>query len=157
MEIGIVSSDLADKPGEIVVEWKSTREKSREERCSRGKLQFGTVIGGYYHPDCFPYVQICDNESHQSTLCKEIDEWIKKGARLFQKAVEEGDLESAQFLYSKDKLVVDARNADGRAALHFACLRGNKEMVKWLLDELKMDIEKADEAGSRAIHHAAKA
>jgi len=86
---------------------------------------------------------------------KEIDAWIEKGSHLFLKAIEIGDLKNAQVLYKKDNSVVDAAlNSDGRTALHVACMRGQKDIVKWLLDDIKMDLEKPDNDGSRPIHHA---
>lgn len=93
-------------------------------------------------------------QSIRPAFNKEIDAWIAKGSDLFLKAVEIGDLRSAQLLF-KDRLVADAaRNAIGKTALHVACIMGRKDVVLWLLDEAKMDLEKPDNSGFRAIHHA---
>ena len=82
---------------------------------------------------------------------------MEVGTALFFKAVEIGDLRSAQILFKKDRSIADApRIADGITALHVACMTGQKELVQWLLDYVKMDVEKADHDGFRPIHHAAQ-
>ena len=49
---------------------------------------------------------------------------------------------------------MDARNPDGRTALHVACQQGHKEIVEWLLFEAGADLKVADKEGRRAVHHA---
>ncbi len=92
--------------------------------------------------------------TRSSSLREEINEWTKKGSDLFLKAVEEGDLEMAKFLYTKDREVIYACYEDGRTTLHVGCIKGHKEIVKWLVEVAQMVIEKPDESGYRAIHHA---
>ena len=69
-------------------------------------------------------------------------------------AIEKGEIQIAQFLFSMNGLVVDVCNVDGRTALHVACSKGYVNIVRWLLDIVKMDMEKPDNGGFRAIHHA---
>ncbi len=69
-------------------------------------------------------------------------------------AIEKGDFETSQFLYIKDALVVNARSLEGKTALHVACIKGDKKIVKWLLKFVKMDTETPDDGGYTAIHHA---
>ncbi len=93
----------------------------------------------------------------QPSFDGEIGAWMEVGTALFLKAVEIGDLRSAQLLFKKDRSIADApRIADGITALHVACMAGQKELVQWLLDYVKMDVEKADRDGFRPIHHAAQ-
>lgn len=165
MNPGVVISDELDKNGNILVEWITTGERSREERRSSSKLVFKNVVGGYYFPESLLSVNInIDGISNtiqasrrSSTLRKDINEWVKwvkEGPLLFMKSIEEGDIESAQFVLNKEKQVINTRNADGRTALHVACAKGHKCIVRWLLDVVKMDLEEPDVDGFRAIHHA---
>ncbi len=92
----------------------------------------------------------------QATFHAEIAACIDNGSSLFLKAVENGDLRGAQLLFEKgSKFIADAaRNADERTALHVACVKGHKDIVQWLLDAVKMDLEKEDRNGFRAVHDA---
>ncbi len=91
----------------------------------------------------------------QPSFDQEVEAWIGKGSHLFLKAIEIGDLKSAQVLYKKDNAVVYAAlNSVGRTALHIASMKDHKDIVRWLLDDIKMDLEKPDNDGSRPIHHA---
>ena len=94
----------------------------------------------------------------QPTFHTEIAAWIDKGSSFFLKAVEIGDLRSAQFLFEKgSKFIADsARNAGGKTALRLACSKGHKEIVQWLLDAVKMDLEEEDRNGFRAVHDTVK-
>ena len=93
-------------------------------------------------------------ETQQPSVEEEIVELIAKAVALFINAVNRGDLRVAKLLYNRSGVDVDARNADGRTALHVACQQGYKEIVDWLLDEAGADLEVTDKEGFRAIHHA---
>lgn len=43
--------------------------------------------------------------------------------------------------------VVDVKDANKRGALHFAAREGQTEVCKYLLEELKMDVNTQDEDG----------
>jgi len=109
-------------------------------RCSKSQLAIcakETVVGGHYSPECLPIVNdesIEKEQSIQPGLDEEITSWIEKGSTLFFKTVEIGDLKSAQLLFKNDKVVANARNADGKTALHVACIMGHKNIVEWLID-----------------------
>ena len=93
-------------------------------------------------------------ETLQPSVEEELVELISKGVALFINAVNRGDLRVAKLLLKRAGVDVDARNADGRTALHVACQQGYKEIIKWLLDVAKADLEVTDNEGLRAIHHA---
>lgn len=93
-------------------------------------------------------------ETLQPSVEEELVELISKGVDLFINAVNRGDLRVAKLLLNRAGVDVDARNTDGRTALHVACQQGHKEIIKWLLDVAKADLEVADNDGFRAIHHA---
>jgi len=101
-----------------------------------------------------PSVRMEEFQTIQPAFDKEIDAWIDQGSALLLKSVEIGDLRNAQRLFNEDKLIVDAAlNADGRTILHVACLKGHKDIVRWLLDSVKVQLEEPDDGGFRAIHH----
>ncbi len=158
MNIGVVYSDETDESGKILVEWTITGERSREERFSGEQLKFAAVIGGYYYPESLLCVKIRKDENKnaiQAFKSSTLDEWINIGAaRFFMEAIEKGEIEIAQFLFTMNGLVVDVCNVHGRAALHVACSKGHVNIVSWLLDIVKMDMEKPDDGGFRPIHHA---
>ncbi|XP_057763644.1 uncharacterized protein LOC130984959 isoform X2 [Salvia miltiorrhiza] len=52
--------------------------------------------------------------------------------------------------------VVDVKDANQRGALHFAAREGQTEVCKYLLEELKMDINTKDEDGDTPLTHAAR-
>ena len=86
---------------------------------------------------------------------KEIAEAIEKIVSVFMNAVGRGDLRAAKLLHLHHTIVADARNANGESALHVACTHGYKDIVEWLIDEVKVDLEKSSKIGHRPIHYAA--
>ncbi|XP_057763640.1 uncharacterized protein LOC130984956 [Salvia miltiorrhiza] len=52
--------------------------------------------------------------------------------------------------------VVDVKDANQRGALHFAAREGQAEVCKYLLEELKMDVNTQDEDGDTPLTHAAR-
>ncbi len=83
-------------------------------------------------------------------------EVLSKSTALFFKAVNRGDLRIAKLLYSRYGVDVNALNADGKTALQLASGKGHQEIVTWLLNETKVDLEKQSLNGWRAIHFAVK-
>jgi ankyrin repeat protein len=47
--------------------------------------------------------------------------------------------------------VADIKDANKRGALHFAAREGSTEVCKYLLEELKLDVDTKDEDGMRLI------
>ena len=95
-------------------------------------------------------------ETNHSDLEAELVEAIIKNEVLFFKAVDRGDLRIAKLLHNRYGVDVDALNADGKTALQLASENGQIDMVQWLLNETKVDIEKPGMNGLRAIHCAVK-
>ncbi len=117
------------------------------------------VVGGHYSPECLAIVNdgsVDNDQAIKSALDADIASWtIEKGSSLFLKAVEIGDLESAQFLFKKDKFVANAPNVDGKTVLQVACTMGRKDIVEWLIDVVHVNLEDRNRDGSRrAIHYA---
>ncbi|PRQ41797.1 putative ankyrin repeat-containing domain, acetyltransferase A, auxiliary subunit [Rosa chinensis] len=54
------------------------------------------------------------------------------------------------------KTVDDIKDANKRGALHFAAREGQSEMCKYLLEELKLDVDTKDEDGDTPLIHAAR-
>ncbi|KAG6420159.1 hypothetical protein SASPL_116678 [Salvia splendens] len=52
--------------------------------------------------------------------------------------------------------VADVKDANQRGALHFAAREGQAEVCKYLLEELKMDVNTQDEDGDTPLTHAAR-
>ncbi|KAL1561868.1 hypothetical protein AAHA92_04518 [Salvia divinorum] len=52
--------------------------------------------------------------------------------------------------------VADVKDANQRGALHFAAREGQTEVCKYLLEELKMDVNTQDEDGDTPLTHAAR-
>ena len=73
---------------------------------------------------------------------------------LFFTAVEEGDLRNAKLLHDRHGVDAEARNPDGKTALHLATQRGYKELIDWLLNEAHVDVDQTDLKGYRATHFA---
>ncbi len=86
---------------------------------------------------------------------KDLAEWIEKGVSLFFNAVDKGDLSTAKLFNLHHTIVADARNANGESALHVACTHGYKDIAEWLIDDVKVDLEKSSKIGHRPIHYAA--
>ncbi|KAJ9682384.1 hypothetical protein PVL29_018324 [Vitis rotundifolia] len=52
--------------------------------------------------------------------------------------------------------VADVKDANKRGALHFAAREGRTEVCKYLLEELKLDVDAKDEDGETPLLHAAR-
>ncbi|XP_007030542.2 PREDICTED: ankyrin-1 [Theobroma cacao] len=54
------------------------------------------------------------------------------------------------------KTVADIKDANKRGAIHFAAREGKTEVCKYLLEELKLDVDTKDEDGETPLLHAAR-
>lgn len=54
------------------------------------------------------------------------------------------------------RTVADIKDANKRGALHFAAREGNTDICKYLLEELKLDVDMKDEDGETPLIHAAR-
>ncbi|CAK9166283.1 unnamed protein product, partial [Ilex paraguariensis] len=52
--------------------------------------------------------------------------------------------------------VADVKDANKRGALHFAAREGKTEVCKYLLEDLKLDVDTKDEDGETPLIHAAR-
>ncbi len=88
-----------------------------------------------------------------SALNRELLDLFSWEFALFFKAVNEGDLRTAKILYNRQLGVdVETRNSDGKTVLHIASRKGHTDLVEWLVEEAKVDVDKPDLKGFRAIH-----
>lgn len=69
-------------------------------------------------------------------------------------AASEGDAAKLRKLLTEDSSTKDAKDSEGRTALHFACGYGELDCVKVLL-EFEADIDALDENKNTALHYAA--
>ncbi|XP_048140750.1 putative ankyrin repeat protein RF_0381 [Rhodamnia argentea] len=53
------------------------------------------------------------------------------------------------------RAIADAKDDKGRGALHFSAIEGNMELCKYLLEELKLDVNPKDVVGDTPLHYAA--
>ena len=93
-------------------------------------------------------------QSPNPSIDKERLDLAAKLVALFFRAVEEGDLRNAKLIHERHGVDAEARNPDGKTALHLATQRGYKGLVDWLSDEAKVDVNQPDSKGNRAIHFA---
>jgi len=77
-------------------------------------------------------------------------------ASIFNDAVLRGDSSTTKLLHSGYGADLNGRNSEGFAALHLACKLGHEDIVQWLIQQEKTDLELADNLGYRAIHHCVK-
>jgi len=93
----------------------------------------------------------------KSQLDKEFDDYISKGIKLLFRAAENGNLQIIKDLFSNQKMLINALNSTGMTVLQIACQKGRENVVQWLLDEAKVNIdERNTRNGFRAIHYAVK-
>ena len=97
----------------------------------------------------------------KSCLDVEIEDFVRNSivtsVQFFFRAVHSGNLPAVKTLYSHYKMDVDALDVNhGMSALHVACKNGYLDLVEWLLNEVKANLEVQDKNGFRAIHFAVK-
>ena len=69
-------------------------------------------------------------------------------------AAEAGDLAAVKSLIEKDAALLESRNSDGSTPLHIACMQGNLELARYLLEK-GADPLAGDNEDSKPIHVAA--
>jgi len=143
------------------------------------KGAIGRVIGvDYEYPSGKLFLQFDNPEIHQwlpkstslpsawmdliqpanPALDEEFLELVSMEVSLFLKAVDGGDLRIAKLIHIRRGLVdfgaVEFSSPEGKTPLHVAAEKGHMDVVQWILEELKVDIDKPDAKGFRAIHYA---
>lgn len=93
-------------------------------------------------------------QSPNPSIDKERLELASKQVALFFRAVEVGDLRNAKLIHDHHGVDADVRNPEGKTALHLASKKGYQELIEWLLNEAKVDVDQPDSKGNRAIHFA---
>jgi ankyrin repeat protein len=68
-------------------------------------------------------------------------------------AVRDNDLEKLKELYASG-VTLESCNRFGESLLHIACRRGNTEMVKFLVEEVKVSVHIADDMNRIPLHDA---
>jgi ankyrin repeat protein len=76
-------------------------------------------------------------------------------AEPIHQAAGDGDIEGVKKCIEKNPKLLNARNPDGRTALHEAAAEGQAEIVEFLLSK-KADMNVKDKKGQTALHLAAK-
>jgi len=93
-------------------------------------------------------------QSPNPSIDKERLDLGAKLVALFFRAVGEGDLRNAKLIHERHGVDAEARNPEGKTALHLATQKGYIELIDWLLDEAKVDVNQPNSKGYRAIHFA---
>jgi len=65
-----------------------------------------------------------------------------------------GDLRVTKQLHIRHRIDVDVQNPEGLTPLIVAIRKGHTHIVDWLVNIVRVDVERADGRGFRAIHHA---
>ena len=105
----------------------------------------------WMEPYCDPTKTAVQHEEYLTECTTKIDSLITS----FFNAVDRGDLQLMKMLYTKLRIDLDALwNRRGMSALQVACERGYKNVVNWLIDIIKVDLNASDAEGLRAIHYA---
>ena len=102
----------------------------------------------------FFLTQVLKDGQGQATLEEKLARVDRQIATLFNDAVLGGDLSIAKLLHGRYGVDLNGRNEEGLAAIHLACILGHEDIIQWFVGEEKIDLEKADNLGYRAIHHA---
>ncbi|KAI5382609.1 hypothetical protein KIW84_070157 [Lathyrus oleraceus] len=76
--------------------------------------------------------------------------------RVLETALPITNLFSAKDWYNSMKTVEAIKDANKRGALHFAAFEGQTEICKYLLEDLKLEIDSRDDDGETALIHAAR-
>lgn len=87
---------------------------------------------------------------------EELEQIDFKVASVFANAVMKGDLRTAQTLYDKHSVDLNGPSTEMLAAIHVACQHGHENIIYWLIVVQADLMEKQDDFGNRAIHHAVR-
>lgn len=93
----------------------------------------------------------------KSAQTKSNDKLVRTEANLVVdmfEAVAHGDLRVTKQLHIRHRIDVDVQNPEGLTPLIVAIRKGHTHIVDWLVNEIRVDVERADGRGFRAIHHA---
>jgi ankyrin repeat protein len=81
---------------------------------------------------------------------------LKKSFEDLEKLISEGNLNKINILIDANPDLLNQRDPfNGNTALNFALVKGNLEVVKYLIDEKGVDVKKANYDGERVLHLAA--
>ena len=104
-------------------------------------------VAMYFPPSWLERVKMC--------VAKELRDLAAKTASLFYDAVRKGDLQTVRFLIRHHGFDVNSLYFNDMTALHLAIKEGQKEIVKFIIDQPQTDLEKQDNHSHyRAIHYA---
>ncbi|RZF46703.1 hypothetical protein LSTR_LSTR002566 [Laodelphax striatellus] len=133
--------------------WNSLGDMSREEAMNNYVMLVESLDPEWKSKSCdVPEKSSNQNWISVSTLATEdlplddsdktVYDWVKEGnVDMFKKFVRNEDINNI--------------DADGLGLIHWAADRGNLDVIKHLINNLKADIELRDEDGQTAIHYAA--
>lgn len=105
--------------------------------------------------DALPVLEndaVFEDES-ETGLYKQLVELTKEKVDLMFRVAFVGNLRIAKMLRFHG-MDMDERDSNGMTLLHIACQQGHKDFVDWLVHDIKVDVERADGKGFRAIHYA---
>ncbi|KAL3728073.1 hypothetical protein ACJRO7_032771 [Eucalyptus globulus] len=88
---------------------------------------------------------------------------VRQKVQLFLNAAQTGNLDLLKKLASQlddgkglATTIADVKDANKRGALHFAAREGKTEVCRYLLEELKLDVDTKDDDGETPLIHAAR-
>jgi len=93
-------------------------------------------------------------ESAHTELNDDLMKLMAKVEELMFQSIAKGELRVAKLLRTRFGIDMEVRNSAGMTMLHLACQQGRKDFVDWLVNDVRVDVEKADEKGFRPIHYA---
>lgn len=103
----------------------------------------------------FPSRWIDPLQTIQPSVEKELVDFMERGRALFFNASTRGDLRIVQLLHIRGGIDINVQDgSSGMTALQIACKEGHTDIARWILYDTKVDLEVADDAGYRALHHA---
>ncbi|KAH9699174.1 ankyrin repeat family protein [Citrus sinensis] len=118
------------------------------------------------NPDRISYADIawCINSKPSSDVVVALLNIVRERVQQFLNAACTGNLDLLKKIAKQlddqgkglSKTVADIKDANKRGALHFAAREGKTDVCKYLLEELKLDVDTQDEDGETPLLHAAR-